>query len=230
MTRGVRLYLVGSFVLVSLAGCGRGLFQSAEREPWRAEGRNRVPEIRCRQGERRTGPDRSDFRPRNVRRRIPAEGRSSGRKQRHVWFCRYRFAAARHHRQSAALADLARRLSLRRRYRPIPTPPCASPGYGAPSSGPISLTAPGVAPDQGEIGLPPEGTPGSYQGPYQAPSQGQYQGTIYRCAGLSAARPAAPRLIRRVPMRRPACRRPTACRPLGPALGNPVASVGPVAG
>src|SRR3954465_6132771 len=36
MARGVRLYLVGSFVLVSLAGCGRG-FQSAEREPWRAE-------------------------------------------------------------------------------------------------------------------------------------------------------------------------------------------------
>src|SRR5262252_996151 len=37
MTRGVRLYLVGSVVLVSLAGCGRGFFQSAEREPWRAE-------------------------------------------------------------------------------------------------------------------------------------------------------------------------------------------------
>ncbi len=37
MTRGVRLYLVGSFVLVSLAGCGRGFFQSAEREPWRRE-------------------------------------------------------------------------------------------------------------------------------------------------------------------------------------------------
>src|SRR5882672_8005870 len=37
MTHGVRLYLVGSFVLVSLAGCGRGLFQSAERESWRAE-------------------------------------------------------------------------------------------------------------------------------------------------------------------------------------------------
>ena len=30
------MYLVGSLVLVSLAGCGRG-FQSAEREPWRAE-------------------------------------------------------------------------------------------------------------------------------------------------------------------------------------------------
>src|ERR1700756_4553229 len=36
MQRGVRLYLVGSFVLVSLAGCGRGFF-SEEREPWRAE-------------------------------------------------------------------------------------------------------------------------------------------------------------------------------------------------
>src|SRR6266478_6535351 len=37
MAHGVRLYLVGSFVLVSLAGCGRGFFQSAEREPWRTE-------------------------------------------------------------------------------------------------------------------------------------------------------------------------------------------------
>ena len=37
MTRGVCWYLVGSFVLVSLAGCSSGFFQSAEREPWRAE-------------------------------------------------------------------------------------------------------------------------------------------------------------------------------------------------
>jgi hypothetical protein len=36
MTRGVRLYLVGSVVLVTLAGCGRGFF-TAEREPWRRE-------------------------------------------------------------------------------------------------------------------------------------------------------------------------------------------------
>jgi hypothetical protein len=34
MTRGVRWYLVGSLVLVALAGCGRWL---AEREPWRRE-------------------------------------------------------------------------------------------------------------------------------------------------------------------------------------------------
>src|SRR6202035_463153 len=37
MTRAVPLYLVGCFVLVSLAGCGRGFFQTEEREPWRAE-------------------------------------------------------------------------------------------------------------------------------------------------------------------------------------------------
>src|SRR5436853_1794635 len=37
MARGVRLYLVGSLVLVALSGCGRGFFQFAEREPWRAE-------------------------------------------------------------------------------------------------------------------------------------------------------------------------------------------------
>jgi hypothetical protein len=36
MTRRVSWYLLGSLVLVSLAGCGRGFF-TAEREPWRAE-------------------------------------------------------------------------------------------------------------------------------------------------------------------------------------------------
>jgi len=37
MTRRVGLYLVGSLVLVAMAGCGRGFLQTAEREPWRAE-------------------------------------------------------------------------------------------------------------------------------------------------------------------------------------------------
>ena len=40
MTRGVRLYLVGSLVLFALAGCGRFFF--AEREPWRREA-----EVQC---------------------------------------------------------------------------------------------------------------------------------------------------------------------------------------
>src|SRR5438045_2041157 len=36
MTRRVSWYLLGSLVLVTLAGCGRG-FMTVEREPWRAE-------------------------------------------------------------------------------------------------------------------------------------------------------------------------------------------------
>ncbi len=42
MTRGFRLYLVGSVVLVALAGCGRGFFQFKEREAWRHEA-----EVQC---------------------------------------------------------------------------------------------------------------------------------------------------------------------------------------
>src|SRR3954449_13052234 len=37
MSRGVRWFFIGSGVLVTLAGCGRGVFQYAEREPWRRE-------------------------------------------------------------------------------------------------------------------------------------------------------------------------------------------------
>jgi len=37
MARGVHWFLVGSVVLVTLAGCGRGFFNYAEREPWRRD-------------------------------------------------------------------------------------------------------------------------------------------------------------------------------------------------
>lgn len=37
MSRGVRWVLAGSLVLLALAGCGRGVLQFAEREPWRRE-------------------------------------------------------------------------------------------------------------------------------------------------------------------------------------------------
>src|SRR5579872_1844776 len=53
MTRGVRLYLVGSIVLVSLSGCGHGFFQTEERAPWRAEA-----EAAClKSGAVKEGPD-----------------------------------------------------------------------------------------------------------------------------------------------------------------------------
>jgi hypothetical protein len=37
MWRGVRWYLVGFFVLIALAGCGRSFLHYAQREPWRRE-------------------------------------------------------------------------------------------------------------------------------------------------------------------------------------------------
>jgi hypothetical protein len=48
----VRLYLVGSLVLLALAGCGRSLFNFAQREPWR-----RDAEVAClRSGAVKEGP------------------------------------------------------------------------------------------------------------------------------------------------------------------------------
>ena len=35
--------------------------------------------------------------------------------------------------------------------------------YGAPSNGPVSLRAPGVAPDEDDIALPSEGAPRGWQ-------------------------------------------------------------------
>ncbi len=37
MTPGVRWFLVGSVALMTLAGCGRSIFQFAQREPWRRD-------------------------------------------------------------------------------------------------------------------------------------------------------------------------------------------------
>ncbi len=106
MTRGVRLYLVGSFVLVSLAGCGRGLFQSAEREPWRAEA-----ELAClKSGAVKENAELVRINPisgpgvcgAEYPLKVAALGESSGS----LRLCR-RSPAARQHRQRAALADLA---------------------------------------------------------------------------------------------------------------------------
>ncbi|HWW47859.1 MAG TPA: extensin family protein [Xanthobacteraceae bacterium] len=59
MTRRVSLYLVGSLVLVSLAGCGRGFFQTAEREAWRREA-----EVAClKSGQLKEGTELVRIRP-----------------------------------------------------------------------------------------------------------------------------------------------------------------------
>jgi hypothetical protein len=158
MTHGVRLYLVGSLVLVSLAGCGRGLFQSEEREPWRAEA-----EIAClKSGAVKESADLVRISPisgpgicgAEFPLKVAALGESNGS----LGFADDEL------RPPAAIGGNQPRWPASQ-----PLPPQASsypetavnqPGDGAAGNGPISLTAPGVAPDEDDIELPPEGSPG----------------------------------------------------------------------
>jgi hypothetical protein len=239
MTRGVRLYLVGSFVLVSLAGCGRGFFQSEEREPWRAEA-----EIAClKSGAVKENADLVRIDP------ISGPG-----------VCGAEFplkvAALGESSSSFGFADddLRPPANIGNQPRwpvsPPPPPPRAplypddaqrGAGYGAPSNGPISLSAPGVPPDQDEINLPPDGTPGygppPARGGYPAaqayPQQAYPQQAYPQQAYPQQAYP------QQAYPQRPAYGAPYSERPdaavapplprLGPAQGNSVAAVGPVA-
>ena len=97
------------------------------------------------------------------------------------------------------------------------------PLYNAPGNGPVSLTAPGVPPDEDDIELPPEGRPGSSppvsRGPYPPsyPIAPAYPPRD-RAAAPYPARPGAAPYTPAEPLPR-----------LGPVQGDPVASVGPVA-
>jgi hypothetical protein len=213
MTPGVRLYLVGSFVLVSLAGCGRG-FMSAEREPWRAEA-----EIAC----LKSGAVKESL---EVVRVEPISGPG--------------VCGAQYPLKVAAIGEVSSTLGFANDLRPPGSignqprwpvqpqqqaaPPTYSnsypantysngavrqPGYGAPSSGPISLSAPGVAQQQEDIDLPPEGTPDYRQPAGRSPYMGAPANPPYERAPYSARQDAPPAL--------------------GPARGNSVESVGPVA-
>jgi Extensin-like protein C-terminus len=214
MTRGVCLYLVGSFVLVSLAGCGRGLFQSEEREPWRAEA-----EIAClKSGAVKESAD--------VVRIDPIAGPG---------VCGAEFplkvAALGENSSSFGFADddLRPPASIGNQPRwPVSQPPppqsapyrsnaMSQPGYGAPSNGPVSLTAPGVARQDGEIELPNEGTPGqlgsqsgSQPGAQAYPPRDNYPAPY-------SQRPYAPPQAESQPRLGP-----------GPVQGSPVTSFGPV--
>src|SRR5258708_25165400 len=224
MTRGVRLYLVGSLVLVSLAGCGRGFFQSAEREPWRAEA-----EMAClKSGAVKESADLVRINPISgpgvcgveFPLKVAALGESSGS-----------FGFADDNLRPPANVGNQPRWPI---SQPPPSAPPSSypdagprqPSYGAPQNGPISLTAPGVAPDEDEIKLPPEGTPGqpsaqrAHQAPYQPPyppaqpypPRDRYQAPYSQRPDAVPAQPQAEPLPR-----------------LGPAQGNSVAALGPVA-
>jgi hypothetical protein len=219
MTRGIRLYLVGSVVLVSLAGCGRGLFQTEEREPWRAEA-----EVAClKSGTVKEGADLVRIDPisgpgvcgAEFPLKVAALGESSSS---------FGFAdeslrppgsvgnAGNQPRwpvQQQPVARAANSYPANGYPDAYPGPAQSPRGYGAPSNGPVSLNAPGVA-EPDEIELPPEPAPepastprrplyGRYSSgvqppplqPYEQPRLGPGQGNVTGTLGPVALKPVA---------------------------------------
>jgi hypothetical protein len=222
MTHGVRLVIVGSFVLVSLAGCGRGFFQGAEREPWRAEA-----EVAClKSGAVKENADLVRINPisgpgvcgAEFPLKVAALGEASSS-----------FGFADDLRPPAGIGGDQPRWPV---SQPQPAAPISSypetavrqPGYGAGSNGPVSLTAPGVAPDEDEIELPPEGTPSSNM----TPNAPRYRAPV----GSAEAYPQNERYSAPPNGRGSAASGSQDFSPLprlGPSQGNPVTAFGPVA-
>src|SRR3954449_9552679 len=223
MTRGVRLYLVGSFVLVSLAGCGRGFF-SAEREPWRAEA-----EIAClKSGVVKESPELVRISPisgpgvcgADYPLKVAALGETSGS---------FGFAddalrppgyIGNQPRWPISQQPLPSPYSRPSSSYPPPSPysngNLAQPRYGSAPSGPISLTAPGVvAPEQDDVDLLPQPMPGRSQPPAY-PRTPPYPSRERAATPYDRPSPAA------LPQAQPMPR-------LGPSQGNSIAAFGPVA-
>jgi hypothetical protein len=243
------LHLVGSVVLVSLAGCGKGFFQ-AEREPWRAEA-----EIAClKTGAVKESAEIVRIDPisgpgvcgADYPLKVSAIGEASGS---------YGFAdeavrppadignqprwpiaqppppvsaPASLYPQRSGYPPPASTYPQPSTYPQVSTYPQSAvrqPGYGSAPQGPISLAPPGIPPEEDEIDLPPEGEPATGDqaghGPY--PPAQAYPPRDHDPAPYSRAAP--------YPLYLDAARppQPDHLPPLGPAQGNPVTAVGPVA-
>jgi Extensin-like protein C-terminus len=208
MTRGVRLYLVGSFVLVSLVGCGRGFF-SEEREPWRAEA-----EIAClKSGAVKEGADLVRIDPisgpgmcgAEFPLKVGALGESSGS-----------FGFADELRPPANIGNqprwpISQAPAVSSPPSPYPDAAMRQPSFGAPPGGPISLAPPGVTPVDDEIVLPPEGVP-YRRTPAPYPPRERDVAPYSERPNAATGFPPADRMPR-----------------LGPAQGNPVNAFGGVA-
>jgi hypothetical protein len=225
MTRRVALYLVGSVVLVSLAGCGRGFFQTAEREPWRAEA-----EAAClKSGEVRESADLVRIRPINgpgvcgaeFPLKVSALGATPA----------YGFADEDLRPPASVGRNQPRWPIAQPSYSPSPYPETAArqPVDRGNPSGPVSLATPGVRPVEDGIDLPPESKPGAdrassypsddgYGQPYPG-SQSQSSSRLYG-GERSSAYPATPA---------PGSPQQDSLPRLGPARGTITSAVGPVA-
>ena len=233
MTRGVRLYLVGSFVLVSLAGCGRGFFQSAEREPWRAE----AEEACLKSGAVKESADVVRIDPISgpgvCGAEFPLKVSALGEETSTYGFAdedlrppanignQPRWPVSQP--QSYPSSQPYPQQSYPRRST-YPETAVGQPGYGAPSNEPISLQAPGVAPDQDEIDLPSEGVPARRDGIVRSPYPAQ------QSYPPSQPYPSSRAYLPRDRYDAPYSQAPQApLPPLGPSRGAPIEAVGPVA-
>ena len=207
------MYLVGSLVLVSLAGCGRGFFQ-AEREPWRAEA-----EVAClKSGAVKESPERVRVEP------ISGPGACGAD---------FPLKVAAFGEGSAAFGfadDLRPPAPIGNQPRwPVPQPAAPpqnypgslnylssqnypgtyfnnvarQPNYAPPSNRPISLAPPGIQQDD-EIDLPAQGAPYANAPSYPPRSSAPYS----QRQDLQRQDLAPPRL--------------------GPQRGDPIGAVGPV--
>jgi len=213
------LYLVGSIVLVSLAGCGRGFFQ--EREPWRAEA-----EIACLKSgavkesaeivriEPITGPGMCGA---DYPLKVAALGDTS---------TSYGFADE-SLRPPASIGGQPRWPINQQpsaypppaTYQPPAAPPPAYPSSssanypgavtrqplsGAPAGAPLQLEPPGTAPGEDDVNLPPDAsypaapyrTPSAvprtaYPQPDLAPRLGPSRGDVVGATGPVAVKPTA---------------------------------------
>jgi len=242
MTRGVCLYLVGSLVLVSLAGCGRGFF-SAEREPWRAEA-----EIAC----MKSGAVKESL---EVVRIEPISGPGACGADYPLKVAVLGEAGSAYGFADESLRPpgkirnqprwpVSQPAASQQAYPPPSNyPPQSYPsrstypetavrqgGYGAASNGPVSLAAPGIAQGNGEIDLPPDAMPPRRDSVVRSP-YGAQQG--YRQQAYPPPSPQSQAYPPRERYDAPYSLRPDAAQPplpaLGPQRGEPVAAVGPVA-
>ena len=227
MTRGVRLYLVGSVVLVSLAGCGRGFFQSAEREPWRAE----AEEACLKSGAVKESAELVRIDPISgpgvCGAEFPLKVSALGEPSSTYGFAdddprppanignQPRWPVSQPPPQQGYPSSQPYPQQTYPQRSTYPETAVGQPSYGTPSNAPISLQAPGVAPDEDEINLPPEGAPGQRDGIVRSPYPAQ------QSYPSSQAYPPRDRYDA------PASQQPMP--PLGPSRGTPIEAVGPVA-
>jgi hypothetical protein len=233
MKRRITLSLIGCLALASLAGCGRGFFQTEQRAPWRAEA-----EAAClKSGAVKETADLVRINPISgpgmCGAEFPLKVAALGEASSSLGF-------ANDLRPPAAIGNNQPRWpGSRPSYAAAPPsypqnaarqPDYGQSNYGNASRGPISLSAPGVAAADDQIAPPAEAgnaPPGWQAGPQ--PHAQQRDPSSAAPQRDYAPNESAPRYLRGSVTSQPDTSEAEAPLPaLGPARGNPVSSFGPV--